>query len=462
MRAMPLAFPGDPLAGKADNQYMLGDSLLVAAFTRRVYLPEGLWIDYWTGTAYHGPKVVDYDVPNNAGGPLFIRGGAIIPEWPDMEYVGQSSVERLTVRIYPYRSGEFVLIEDDGISFEYENGAAAETRFACESDDVQISIQVFPRQGRYTGIPESRSYELFVRTAGKPIHVAINGETCAELPKKRSGPSSLIDKGWRYDRMEGTVSLCLTDPGESGAPIQIKIASGKLIDKSAANRNLSAERVSRGDSLASVWHSTETGLKIALETRETEKAVALFHTLWSERLGVSPTTDEVREFALSLGGMLAQMIERMGLSVKETLRADYDRLINLQALDTVQSVRELLHGMMDRITEQMILERQTGLHPLVRQTFDLIERELDGPINLHDIAERLHVSPSHLSRLIRKETGKTFSDHVMMRRMEHAKNMLQQGFKVNDVAKALGFEDSSYLAKVFRKYWGVSPSVYKV
>ncbi|TNJ64900.1 helix-turn-helix domain-containing protein [Paenibacillus hemerocallicola] len=118
--------------------------------------------------------------------------------------------------------------------------------------------------------------------------------------------------------------------------------------------------------------------------------------------------------------------------------------------------------MMDRITEQMILERQTGLHPLVRQTFDLIERELEDQINLQDIAERLHVSPSHLSRLIRKETGKTFSDHVMMRRMEHAKNMLQQGFKVNDVAKALGFEDSSYLAKVFRKYWGVSPGVYKV
>ncbi|MBD2864003.1 helix-turn-helix domain-containing protein [Paenibacillus oceani] len=80
-RAMPLLYPDDRNCRELSRQYMLGDFLLVAVYTDQVYLPEGNWIDYWTGKRYSGSQWITYTVPAGAGGPLFVRSGAIIPMW---------------------------------------------------------------------------------------------------------------------------------------------------------------------------------------------------------------------------------------------------------------------------------------------------------------------------------------------------------------------------------------------
>ena len=49
MRALSLIYPDDVKCDDYINQYMFGESLLVSAFDSLVYLPEGEWIDYWTG-----------------------------------------------------------------------------------------------------------------------------------------------------------------------------------------------------------------------------------------------------------------------------------------------------------------------------------------------------------------------------------------------------------------------------
>ncbi len=56
LRPMPLVYPDDLKLADCTTQYMLGDSLLVTAFTDKVYLPAGRWIDYWSGAEYEGPR----------------------------------------------------------------------------------------------------------------------------------------------------------------------------------------------------------------------------------------------------------------------------------------------------------------------------------------------------------------------------------------------------------------------
>jgi len=60
-------------------QYMLGDAFLTCAFTDTIVLPERQWIDYWTGKAHDGPMKMKCTFPEDRGGPLFVRAGAIIP-----------------------------------------------------------------------------------------------------------------------------------------------------------------------------------------------------------------------------------------------------------------------------------------------------------------------------------------------------------------------------------------------
>jgi alpha-D-xyloside xylohydrolase len=80
MRPMVLAFPDDPNTYGLELQYMLGPDLLVAPVynpegARPVYLPEGDWVDYWTGDVKRGPQQLRLTVPIDQI-PLFTRRGA--------------------------------------------------------------------------------------------------------------------------------------------------------------------------------------------------------------------------------------------------------------------------------------------------------------------------------------------------------------------------------------------------
>ena len=56
MRAMSLAYPDDPAWDACRTQYMLGDFLLVSVFSKKVRLPAGKWIDFWSGIDEQWPS----------------------------------------------------------------------------------------------------------------------------------------------------------------------------------------------------------------------------------------------------------------------------------------------------------------------------------------------------------------------------------------------------------------------
>ena len=174
LRAMPLMYPNEKALENNFTQYMFGDNLLVAAFTNKVYLPAGTWIDYWTGKKYTGQQEIICDVPKDRGGPLFIKAGAIIPYQPAMQYTDQFPLDTINLKIYPENESSYTLYEDDGISFKYDEGAVASTKFVCKADKNTTELTIQPRQGSYDGMPVSRNYAVEVYTV-KPSEISLNG-----------------------------------------------------------------------------------------------------------------------------------------------------------------------------------------------------------------------------------------------------------------------------------------------
>jgi alpha-D-xyloside xylohydrolase len=87
MRALVLFHPLDPAAQGAVDEYYFGPDLLVAPVVtpgtrRRVHLPEGAWVDYWTGARLSGPLDTAVDAPLDRV-PLFVRAGAVLPKIPE-------------------------------------------------------------------------------------------------------------------------------------------------------------------------------------------------------------------------------------------------------------------------------------------------------------------------------------------------------------------------------------------
>ncbi len=175
MRAMPLVTPDDPACDDRMLQYMLGDSLLTCAFTTTIALPAGKWIDYWTGEEHVGPQELTYTPPPGRGGPLFVRAGAIIPTWPELDFIGQCEVTTVGLDVYPEGDSSFVLYEDDGISYEYLAGAVATTTIACQATAQATTVSIGPRVGSYEGMPAERSWEVTIHCAAAPASVLVDG-----------------------------------------------------------------------------------------------------------------------------------------------------------------------------------------------------------------------------------------------------------------------------------------------
>lgn len=175
MRAMPLVAPDDPGSDELVLQYMLGDSLLTCAFTDTIHLPAGKWVDYWTDEVHEGPLELHYEPPENCGGPLLVRGGGIIPTWPEMDYVGHRPVETVGLEVYPCACGEFTLYEDDGVSLAYLDGEVATTAINCEAREDGLTLTIAPRRGRYEGMPARRTWDVTVHLAPGPGRVSLNG-----------------------------------------------------------------------------------------------------------------------------------------------------------------------------------------------------------------------------------------------------------------------------------------------
>lgn len=133
-RPLVLNYPDDPNTYNLDDEFMVGDDLLVAPVLkpdlteRRVYLPKGLWCDYWTGKRYEGGRMIQVNAPLEIV-PMFVRAGAIIPLAPAMNYTGEKRWDPLTLAVYPDEKGSAAasLYEDDGISPAYSDGAFRRT-----------------------------------------------------------------------------------------------------------------------------------------------------------------------------------------------------------------------------------------------------------------------------------------------------------------------------------------------
>ena len=91
------------------------------ATSRRLYLPRGLWYDFWTGETVEGGREITRAVDLETV-PLYVRAGTILPIGPVKQFTGETTDGPLTLRVYPGANGRFLLYEDDGISFGYRKG----------------------------------------------------------------------------------------------------------------------------------------------------------------------------------------------------------------------------------------------------------------------------------------------------------------------------------------------------
>lgn len=143
---------------------MFGKSILVAPVTedvtgRNIYLPEGDWVDFWTGCRLSGGVFFCCDVPLDKI-PLYVKVGSVIPVGPSVQYASEKPWDSLQIRIYQGADGGFDLYEDSGDGYDYEGGARSIIRFLW--DDRNSTLTISPREGSWDGMLAEREFRIVI------------------------------------------------------------------------------------------------------------------------------------------------------------------------------------------------------------------------------------------------------------------------------------------------------------
>lgn len=162
-------------------QFTFGDEMLVApvyvrgATTQKIFLPEGQWVNYWTGEVMPGNQVYTVAAPIEQI-PLFVKSGSIIPLRNYASSVEKGDNKTLNLSVYPGADGSFYLLEDDGTSNEYLVGKYAATLLELKDAKQQLEIIIHPVDGSYDRMPARRKWKLQVVDARTPASVTCNGK----------------------------------------------------------------------------------------------------------------------------------------------------------------------------------------------------------------------------------------------------------------------------------------------
>ncbi len=173
-----------------------------------------------------------------------------------------------------------------------------------------------------------------------------------------------------------------------------------------------------------------------------------------------------------------EMSEALHLSDKEKqtlydcvlkIETELQENIDSHSQNLIVSNIELLLNYCSRYYGRQFITRKNSNSNAVLQVESLLRnyfnsdkiKELGLP-TVKYLADHVHLSPSYLSDLLKKETGRNAQDHIHYYLIEEAKNiLLNSNSSVSEVAYSLGFEYPQYFSKLFKQKTGFTPINYR-
>lgn len=192
-------------AYQCPQQYWFGSELVAAPFAspmdsytrlsrQRVWLPEGIWFDFFTGECYQGDRWLS--IFGDLGAiPVFARAGAIVPMSSTIEWPLTGNPEELEIHIFAGGNNRFLLYEDDGITQYYQQGKYCLTEFEVNQESDRLEFILKKPQGDVSHIPANRSYRLHFHGVRRPqaTHLLASDQA--------------VSLEWQYDASTETLTI---------------------------------------------------------------------------------------------------------------------------------------------------------------------------------------------------------------------------------------------------------------
>ncbi|MFI3258966.1 MAG: glycoside hydrolase family 31 protein [Rikenellaceae bacterium] len=168
------SYPEDQRVWNIFDQYLFGESIMVCpvveyrARTKRIYLPEGEWFNFWSDEKLKGGREVELSAELDEL-PMLVKAGSIIPFGPKVQSADEQSSEPLRIKIYGGADAKFDLYLDEGESYDYEKGVYSILTISYDHKSGKVKLE--------------SHHDKYVDFAKNPIALIIESAEGAEPQK---------------------------------------------------------------------------------------------------------------------------------------------------------------------------------------------------------------------------------------------------------------------------------------
>lgn len=171
----------------------------------------------------------------------------------------------------------------------------------------------------------------------------------------------------------------------------------------------------------------------------------------------SPQAEDVRRFAdlLTTWGVKPNL---------EQLQRDFASIpvVTHDQLDAIVKLLSIYAEHLGDLVSRRVLAERRGRPTPMAQALAFVRDHQNERIHLREVAEKANLSPYYFCKLFRKTMGMTFTDYLARLRLEKAKDLLlANGMPVGDIAFASGFGSIPHFNRAFKRYTGVTPTLYR-
>ena len=241
--------PDEESTYQVPNEYYFGSEMIAAPITRKldgvsktadtsVWLPEGLWVDFFTGLVYRGGRMLRvYRELQNI--PVFMKAGAIVP-MKNMDTFDNSveNPEKMEIRIFPAEEGSFVLWEDEGDTPEDMDDNWVSTRLSFTKGECP-AFTIEKAVGNVSVIPKKRSWKLVFYAVEDAAVKVMAGDKELEISKQYHPEVSQLILEISDVPVEEEISVMFTE-GLQIANADIPGRCRDRLEKAQAKYNLKA------------------------------------------------------------------------------------------------------------------------------------------------------------------------------------------------------------------------------
>ena len=177
------------------------------------------------------------------------------------------------------------------------------------------------------------------------------------------------------------------------------------------------------------------------------------------------TTDPLRNaknYCIIMNTLLRKAAENGGVHPIYIDSTSSKFAMKIELLSDVKACSSLMREMFSSYCRLVYKHSIRRYSPIVQKTILVIDSDISAELSLNNLAQRQGISSGYLATVFKKETGKTVSEYIKDKRIEHAMYLLgTTHLQIQTVALHCGIMDVQYFSKIFKKKIGKNPKEYR-